>query len=132
MVETVDAVYGLPEEEARTLARRMWYLGWFGLPLAWAVNAYYFWPHITADDGEDDGDDGDEDVGLGGVGGGAHVECLRKDPEIRRYALMSLRGAQAAAVVVGAWAATFLVGGKQLFGRDAWSALAVTEQPPLE
>ena len=43
MVETIDAVDGLPEEEARTLSKRMWYLGWFGLPFMWFVNAYYFW-----------------------------------------------------------------------------------------
>ena len=55
MVETVDAVDGLPEEEARTLSKRMWYLGWFGLPLMWFVNAYYFWPHLA---------DHDDDVGL--------------------------------------------------------------------
>ena len=136
MVETIDAVNGLPEEEARTLSRRMWYLGWFGLPLMWFVNAYYFWPHLSNDDDDDD------DVGLaaGGGGGGSerdreaaeHSNCVRKDPVIRYYALMSLRGAQASAVVVAAWAVTFLVGGKKVFGEETWNKLSVTTQPPLE
>jgi hypothetical protein len=41
-------------------------------------------------------------------------------------------GAQASAVVVVAWAATFLVGGKEVFSEEMWNALSITTQPPLE
>ena len=32
MIETIDGVYGLEQDKARTLAKRMYYIGWFGLP----------------------------------------------------------------------------------------------------
>lgn len=135
MVETIDAADGLPEEEARTLSKRMWYLGWFGLPLLWFVNAYYFWPHLRED--EDDDDDVDEgntrlSAGGGSRDGATRSDCFRKDPVIRHYAFMSLRGAQASAVVVAAWAVTFLVGGKKVFGEGTWTSLSITAQTRLE
>ena len=77
LVATVDATEGIPTRRARDLARRLWYLGWFGLPLAWVYNAWMFWPHIapdppdasdvglTAGVGDDDADD--DDGGGGGV-----------------------------------------------------------------
>jgi hypothetical protein len=34
--------------------------------------------------------------------------------------------------VLLAWAATFLVGGKELFGEKLWNRLSVTAQPPAE
>ena len=43
---------------------------------------------------------------------------IRKDPLVRKYAMMSLRGAQAAAVALLAWAATFVLGGEGLFGEE--------------
>ena len=49
LVATVDATEGIPTRRARDLARRLWYLGWFGLPLAWVYNAWMFWPHIAPD-----------------------------------------------------------------------------------
>ena len=73
------------------MAKRFWYLGWFGLPLAWATNAYYFWPHLK--------DDTPTDMGLtadGPADDGSHPDVIRKDPVVRKYAMMSLRGAQAA------------------------------------
>ena len=39
MVETIDAVDGLPEQEARTLSRRMWYLGQ-GLTLVFILDVF--------------------------------------------------------------------------------------------
>ena len=73
-VATVDATEGIPTRRARDLARRLWYLGWFGLPLAWAYNAWMFWPHIAPDppDASDVGltagvGDDDDDDGAGGA-----------------------------------------------------------------
>lgn len=132
MVETIDAVDGLPEEEARTLSKRMWYLGWFGLPLMWFVNAYYFWPHLTEDDDDDDESTTRLSAGGGNRDAATHSDCVHKDPVIRHYAFMSLRGAQASAVVVAAWAVTFLVGGKKVFGEGTWTSLSITAQTPLE
>ena len=123
-VATVDDPEGLPECEARKMAKRFWYLGWFGLPLAWATNAYYFWPHLK--------DDTPTDVGLtaeGPADDGSHPDVIRKDPVVRKYAMMSLRGAQAAAVALLAWAATFVLGGEGLFGEELWRKLSVTAQP---
>jgi len=147
MVETVDAVDGLPEGQARILAKRMWYLGWFGLPLLWFVNAYYFWPHLSSDDDDaaasaaaaatvtDDAgltaDDGASRAARAHSNSDPNLTSCR-DPVIRHYALMSLRGAQASGVVVAAWAVTFLAGGKTLFGEETWAALSITAQPPLE
>ena len=125
MVATVDDPDGLPESAARTLARRFWILGWFGLPLAWATNAYYFWPHLR--DAR-----ADADVGLSAEGpadDGANPDVVRVDPVVRRYAMMSLRGAQASAAVLVAWATAFLAGGERAFGEELWRTLSVTAQP---
>ena len=67
MVATVDDPDGLPESAARTLARRFWILGWFGLPLAWATNAYYFWPHLRDARADALQDGAGERIALGGV-----------------------------------------------------------------
>ena len=125
MVATVDDPDGLPESAARTLARRFWILGWFGLPLAWATNAYYFWPHLR--DAR-----ADADVGLSAEGpadDGTNPDVVRVDPVVRRYAMMSLRGAQASAAVLVAWATAFLAGGERAFGEELWRTLSVTAQP---
>jgi len=79
MVETIDAVDGLPDEEARTLSKRMWYLGWCGLPWMWFVNAYFFWPHLLDVDDENNLTDFSGNGSSGGVGG-CGDRCPRPDP----------------------------------------------------
>jgi len=49
-------------------------------------------------------------------------------PVIRKYAYMSWRGAQAAGMVVVAWAFMFMVGGMKVFGEETWTSLSVTTQ----
>mmetsp|Transcript_11232 Transcript_11232/g.27358 ORF Transcript_11232/g.27358 Transcript_11232/m.27358 type:complete len:162 (+) Transcript_11232:306-791(+) len=127
MVETIDAVDGLPDEEARTLSKRMWYLGWCGLPWMWFVNAYFFWPHLLDVDDENNLTDFSGNGSSGGVGG-CGDRCPRPDPVIRKYAYMSWRGAQAAGMVVVAWAFMFMVGGMKVFGEETWTSLSVTTQ----
>ena len=124
-VATVDNPTGLPLTEARLMCKRFWYLGWFGLPLAWATNAYYFWPHVKGEVwGGTDTDEGPQ--------GTSENPPPIVDPVIKKYATQSLRGAQAAFVVVVAWAITFWAGGKTLFGEEMWAYLSVTAQPPAE
>jgi hypothetical protein len=129
LVATVDAMEGLPTQRARDLARRLWYLGWCGLPLAWAYNAYMFWPHIAPDpsDASDVGLTVDADDGADAY----PSEQTRRDPVVARYAEMSMRGAKAVGVVVVAWAATFLLGGEWLVGETLWNRLSITALPPL-
>lgn len=138
LVATVDATEGIPTRRARDLARRLWYLGWFGLPLAWAYNAWMFWPHIAPDppDASDVGltaGVGDDDaVDDGGGGGGAYPsERTRRDPVVAKYAELSMRGAKIAGSVVVAWAATFLLGGERVVGETLWNRWSITALPPL-
>ena len=113
------------------MAKRFWYVGWFGLPLAWATNAYYFWPHVKGEVGSGDGDDTSSEGPSSNATSGGHP-TTRLDPVVKKYATQSFRGAQAAFAVLLAWATTFLVGGKELFGEKLWNQLSVTAQPPLE
>ena len=139
-VATYDHPAGLPLSEARLMAKRFWYMGWFGLPLAWATNAYYFWPHVKGEVVPEDGNDARAELRAGREGsegpssnartGGQPTILL--DPIVKKYATQSFRGAQAAFFVLLAWAATFLVGGKELFGEKLWNRLSVTAQPPAE
>jgi hypothetical protein len=122
---------GLPLSEARLMAKRFWYVGWFGLPLAWATNAYYFWPHVKGEVGSGDGDDASSEGPSSNATSGGHP-TTRLDPVVKKYATQSFRGAQAAFAVLLAWATTFLVGGKELFGEKLWNQLSVTAQPPVE
>lgn len=130
-VATYDNPMGLPLSEARLMAKRFWYVGWFGLPLAWATNAYYFWPHVKGEVGSGDGDDASSEGPSSNATSGGHP-TTRLDPVVKKYATQSFRGAQAAFAVLLAWATTFLVGGKDLFGEKLWNQLSVTAQPPLE
>ena len=120
------------------MAKRFWYVGWFGLPLAWATNAYYFWPHVKGEVVSGDGDDaraepraGSSSEGPSSNASGGHP-TTRLDPVVKKYATQSFRGAQAAFAVLLAWTTTFLVGGKELFGEKLWNQLSVTAQPPVE
>ena len=140
-VATVDDPAGLPLSEARTMARRFWVLGWFGLPLAWATNAYYFWPHVKGDSNaleaeehaEMNAGSSDSRTRSGGASpNNAGGRTTRLDPIVKKYATQSYRGAQASFVVLLAWATTFLVGGKGVFGETLWNQLSVTAQPPAE
>lgn len=137
-VATYDNPVGLPLSEARLMAKRFWYMGWFGLPLAWATNAFYFWPHVKGEVISSDGDDaraepraGSSSEGLSSNAPSGHP-TTRLDPIVKKYATQSFRGAQAAFAVLLAWTATFLVGGKELFGERLWNQLSVTAQPPTE
>jgi len=120
------------------MAKRFWYVGWFGLPLAWATNAYYFWPHVKGEVVSGDGDDARAEPRAGSSSEGPSSNAsggqptTRLDPVVKKYATQSFRGAQAAFAVLLAWAATFLVGGKELFGEKLWNQLSVTAQPPAE
>ena len=113
------------------MAKRFWYVGWFGLPLAWATNAYYFWPHVKGEVGSGDGDDASSEGPSSNATSGGHP-TTRLDPVVKKYATQSFRGAQAAFAVLLAWATTFLVGGKELFGEKLWNQLCVTAQPRVE
>jgi hypothetical protein len=139
-VATIDDVDGLEEDAARTLSRRLWYLGWCGLPLLWAMNAYLFYPHIRDDD--DDASAGARHLDVDGEGssGGSSSEeeedddaprraraVAVKDVVVARYAGRSLAGAKVAGGILLAWAATFALGVfERVFGEERWRALALS------
>ena len=144
-VATVDATKGLPLAEARLMAKRFWYLGWFLLPLAWATNAYYFWPHVSGEVGmvggdsdeallrSDDttGDTTREEGTATSTSTHAHQKnTITVDPAIKKYATRSLRGALAVFAVALLWAVAFTFGGKEMLGDTTWKWLSITAQPP--
>jgi len=144
-VETIDDVDGLEEDAARTLSRRLWYLGWCGLPLLWAMNAYLFYPHVRRDD-DDAGGRARHHLDVDGEGsseGSSSEEeeeeeeeedaprraraVAVKDVVVARYAGLSLAGAKVAGGILLAWAATFALGGfERAFGEERWRALALS------
>jgi len=52
---TIDGWSSMRLEEARKLARRLFFAGFLLLPWLWAANAWLFWPHArgTAEGGVD-------------------------------------------------------------------------------
>ena len=90
-----------------------------------------FWPHVKGEVGSGEGDDASSEGPSSNATSGGHP-TTRLDPVVKKYATQSFRGAQAAFAVLLAWATTFLVGGKDLFGEKLWNQLSVTAQPPLE
>lgn len=93
---TVDGDVGLSDDEARTLARRYYYGGFFALPWLWFVNCYLFWP----------------------------VLLHNGDAVIRSYVWRSAIGFGLFTAVLLPWALCFAFGGEKLIG-PSWRKLAV-------
>mmetsp|Transcript_7818 Transcript_7818/g.13438 ORF Transcript_7818/g.13438 Transcript_7818/m.13438 type:complete len:135 (-) Transcript_7818:501-905(-) len=97
-VDTIDGDVGMNLAKARSLARKMFLFGFALLPWMWFVNVWYFWPQING-----------------------------KDRILRTYVRRSAVGFVVFSAILLPWTATFLIGGKRLFGDDLWHRLSVSE-----
>mmetsp|Transcript_24691 Transcript_24691/g.53868 ORF Transcript_24691/g.53868 Transcript_24691/m.53868 type:complete len:118 (+) Transcript_24691:97-450(+) len=101
-VETIDGDVGMSTSLARSLARKMYLSGFALLPWMWFVNVWFFWPHINGN-----------------------------DRVLKKYVRRSAVGFVVFSAVLLPWTATFLVGGRKLFGDELWHRLSVDSIQPL-
>ena len=104
-VATCDGDRAISRDAAIALADRLYFLGFFGLPWLWVLNAWTFSPHLRASP---------DDPGY--------------DARVAARARSSRALAWAAHVVLVAWAATFYFGGREIFGAATWERLSATTQ----
>jgi hypothetical protein len=104
-VATCDGDRAMSRAAAIALADRLYFLGFFGLPWLWVLNAWTFSPHLRASSDDP-----------------------AYDARVAARARSSRALAWAAHVVLIAWAATFYFGGREVFGAATWERLSATTQ----
>eukprot|EP00239_Pterosperma_sp_CCMP1384_P002676 CAMPEP_0197858070 /NCGR_PEP_ID=MMETSP1438-20131217/31607_1 /TAXON_ID=1461541 /ORGANISM="Pterosperma sp., Strain CCMP1384" /LENGTH=119 /DNA_ID=CAMNT_0043474117 /DNA_START=376 /DNA_END=735 /DNA_ORIENTATION=+ len=98
-IETIDGDVELTVDKARTLAKKMFFIGFAALPWLWFVNAWYFWPQLK----------------------------LQQDPVVTLYVKRSAAGFVLFTLLLLPWTLTFLFGGKAVVGDNLWNQLSITK-----